>query len=355
MPKYWLAALLATLSLVARAADVPAKAIGRLGRRARMARAHAEREALDSLVVAGERGRSRTAHDASSRHSPRPASAASRSRLSTARAATKPATSISCRRSGWRCSSTPRAKARDSAWASTWPPARAGLSAVPRSARRDGSSSHRADRRQARRESPPQMKVKRPAPGGEGLVLDPYSPDALDRYLQRFTTALAALAARRASTPVPRFVRVLQRELVAALPAKFREINGYDIQSYAARARRREAAGRRHAGPHQGRLPPHAGALHLDYVNAWVHWSHAQGSLARNQAHGAPGNLLDLYAAADIPETESFGLTPLPIAGLRADAGRRQPRSGSAAQSHRAFRLLRGARRRARRWPRARR
>ena len=34
-----------------------------------------------------------------------------------------------------------------------------------------------------------------------------------------------------------------------------------------------------------------------------------QGFQARNQAHGAPGNLLDLYAAADIPETESFGLT----------------------------------------------
>ena len=52
----------------------------------------------------------------------------------------------------------------------------------------------------------------------------------------------------------------------------------------------------------------------------WVAWAHAQGFIARNQAHGAPGNLLDLYAAADIPETESFGLTELPIAGLRGDA-----------------------------------
>jgi hypothetical protein len=58
--------------------------------------------------------------------------------------------------------------------------------------------------------------------------------------------------------------------------------------------------------------------MHLDYVNAWVAWSHAQGFIARNQAHGAPGNLLDLYAAADIPETESYGMTPLPIPGLRA-------------------------------------
>ena len=63
--------------------------------------------------------------------------------------------------------------------------------------------------------------------------------------------------------------------------------------------------------------------LHLDYVNRWVTWSHAQGFSARNQAHGAPGNLLDLYAAADIPETESFGLTELPIAGLRGEADTR--------------------------------
>src|SRR5207247_2170784 len=33
---------------------------------------------------------------------------------------------------------------------------------------------------------------------------------------------------------------------------------------------------------------------------------HRHGALSRNQAHGAPGNLIDLYAAADIPETEIF-------------------------------------------------
>jgi hypothetical protein len=36
-------------------------------------------------------------------------------------------------------------------------------------------------------------------------------------------------------------------------------------------------------------------------------WAHEQQGLSRNQAHGSPGNMLDLYAAADIPETEIFG------------------------------------------------
>ncbi|MDI1320145.1 MAG: glycosyl hydrolase, partial [bacterium] len=61
------------------------------------------------------------------------------------------------------------------------------------------------------------------------------------------------------------------------------------------------------------------GALHLEYLRTWVDWAHAHGSTARNQAHGSPGNLLDLYAAADIPETEIFGSIPFPIPGFRRD------------------------------------
>lgn len=38
----------------------------------------------------------------------------------------------------------------------------------------------------------------------------------------------------------------------------------------------------------------------------WVTWCRDRGMRTRNQAHGSPGNLLDLYALADIPETEMF-------------------------------------------------
>src|SRR5439155_1620906 len=44
-------------------------------------------------------------------------------------------------------------------------------------------------------------------------------------------------------------------------------------------------------------------------------WAHERGSRSRNQAHGSPGNLLDLYAASDIPETELFG----PLGGTDSD------------------------------------
>ena len=85
--------------------------------------------------------------------------------------------------------------------------------------------------------------------------------------------------------------------------------------------------------------------LHLDYVNHWVNWSHARGFIARNQAHGAPGNLLDLYAAADIPETESFGMTELPIAGLRVETAHARPDPDPPLGTGRAVRVIGGARR----------
>ncbi|RYD67200.1 MAG: glycoside hydrolase, partial [Verrucomicrobiaceae bacterium] len=46
--------------------------------------------------------------------------------------------------------------------------------------------------------------------------------------------------------------------------------------------------------------------LHREYLAKWHDWAKERGSLTRNQAHGSPGNLLDHYAVADIPETEIF-------------------------------------------------
>ena len=44
------------------------------------------------------------------------------------------------------------------------------------------------------------------------------------------------------------------------------------------------------------------------------------GSITRNQAHGSPGNLIDIYASVDIPECEGFGLSQFHIEGLRQDS-----------------------------------
>jgi hypothetical protein len=41
-----------------------------------------------------------------------------------------------------------------------------------------------------------------------------------------------------------------------------------------------------------------------DFTQEWKKWGTTKGALIRNQSHGSPGNLLDLYGAVDIPETE---------------------------------------------------
>lgn len=163
---------------------------------------------------------------------------------------------------------------------------------------------------------PTQMKVKRAAPGDEGWVLDPYSVNALRKYLDWFR-------------PLERIPRGLVRgqfhdsfeyqgNWTDELPARFRRMHGYDINN--------------HVNALFGEGDPDTVArvksdyrhtlsqLHYDYVEYWVKWCHDKGYEARNQAHGAPGNILDLYAVSDVPETETFGSTPFKIPGFRRDA-----------------------------------
>jgi hypothetical protein len=168
---------------------------------------------------------------------------------------------------------------------------------------------------------PTDMKVKRAAPGGEGLVLDPYSTDALDRYLQPFSKALASLPRGAVRSQFHDSFEYYNSSWSPALPAKFQQMHGYDIQQYAAELAGTKPMDADTLGRIKGDYRRTLATLHLEYVNRWVQWSHAQGFIARNQAHGSPGRLLDLYGASDVPETESFGATKLPIPGLRQEEG----------------------------------
>ncbi len=167
--------------------------------------------------------------------------------------------------------------------------------------------------------APTAMKVKRAAPGGEGLVLDPYSPTALDRYLQPFTDAFAALPAGTVRAQFHDSFEYYEAGWTARLPEVFRELHGYDLQDHAAELLGEKPLEERRLARLKGDYRSALAELHLDYLRAWVDWSHRHGWLVRNQSHGAPANLLDLYAHVDIAETEVFGSTPFPLPGLRRD------------------------------------
>ncbi len=164
---------------------------------------------------------------------------------------------------------------------------------------------------------PTKMMVKRAGPGGVGLVLDPYSPDALNRYLSRFTSAFSALPRGLVRGQFHDSFEYYEAGWTPALPETFQRMHGYDLQQFAAdllapkppdsETLRRVKSDYRETLAH----------LHLQYLTAWTNWSHQQGFITRNQSHGAPANLLDLYGLVDVPETELFGSTPFPIPGLR--------------------------------------
>ena len=49
-------------------------------------------------------------------------------------------------------------------------------------------------------------------------------------------------------------------------------------------------------------------------VHRWQHWAAKQGKGIRNQAHGSPANILDLYAVSDVPEIEGRDLVSIKAA-----------------------------------------
>lgn len=149
--------------------------------------------------------------------------------------------------------------------------------------------------------------VERAGPGGEGDVIDHFSDKAIDNYLGHFTTSFEGhnLNGLRAYFNDSYEVDDARGEanFTPLLFDEFQKRRGYDLREY---------------------LP---GLLGLDtdeynqrvlcdyretisdlilenYTKRWHDWASKGGKIIRNQAHGAPANILDLYAAADIPETE---------------------------------------------------
>ncbi|GAB3689366.1 glycosyl hydrolase [Spirosoma flavus] len=171
------------------------------------------------------------------------------------------------------------------------------------------------------------QQVKRPAPGGQGLVVDYFNKPAVEQYLRRFDSTLLRMPER------PRVVyndsyEVYGANWTADFLAQFRARRGYDLNSQIAlltdTTQRSESI-----LVHQDYHQTLSELLNDGFAKTWGGWARKAGYLSRNQAHGSPGNLIDLYAQADIPETESFGSSRFPIPGLRVDANYEVERFGT--------------------------
>ena len=154
--------------------------------------------------------------------------------------------------------------------------------------------------------------VKRPAPGGAGPALDPFSATATERYLRMFADRTAAWPRGTIRSYFHDSFEYTGNGSAELFPY-FRTHRGYDLaDELPALAGRGDTA---HVARVQSDYRQTLDEmLRENFVERLTRWSHGRGALMREQAHGSPGNLLDLYAASDIPETEIFGVLGSPDA-----------------------------------------
>ncbi len=164
--------------------------------------------------------------------------------------------------------------------------------------------------------------VERAGPGGEGDVIDHFSGQAINNYLKHFDEIFKDYninylrgyfndsyevddASGQADWTNDLFYEFYLRrgyDLSANLPALFQQ----DDPDKNARV--------------LSDFRQTISDLILEkFTTHWAEWAHRQGKSVRNQAHGSPGNILDLYAASDIPETEGNELTRLKFASSAAN------------------------------------
>ncbi|MGI8637586.1 MAG: glycosyl hydrolase, partial [Segetibacter sp.] len=149
--------------------------------------------------------------------------------------------------------------------------------------------------------------VERAAPGGEGYAIDHFSADAVRNYFKRFDEAFKGHDVS--------YVRALfndsyevddasgQSNWTPNLLKEFQQRRGYDLRNYLPALFGKADAEKNSRVLFDYRTT--IGELILeDFTMEWKKWGTTKGAIIRNQSHGSPANLLDLYGAIDIPETE---------------------------------------------------
>jgi len=164
--------------------------------------------------------------------------------------------------------------------------------------------------------------TERAGPGGEGDVIDHFSGRAIDNFLKHFDT-------------------IFQDYDISPLRGYFND--SYEVDDASGQAnwtndlfnefyiRRGYNLGEHLPALFQKDDPDKNARVLSDYRQTisylildkftihWTAWANRQGKITRNQSHGSPGNILDLYAASDIPETEGSDITKMKFASSAAN------------------------------------
>ena len=166
------------------------------------------------------------------------------------------------------------------------------------------------------------FKVKRSAPGGMGYTANPLNPKAYrchaDVFKKAFTKAYGDKKIIRAFfNDSYEYVRENWTE---DFLEQFKMRRGYDFAPYMedvflGKTKKSQEDIQRLWQDYHETISDLVYDTMAEYTKACTN----MGLKSMYQAHGSPANLIDLYALADIPETESFGASTFDIPLLRRD------------------------------------
>nr|WP_262909011.1 glycosyl hydrolase [Leeuwenhoekiella parthenopeia] len=162
------------------------------------------------------------------------------------------------------------------------------------------------------------QQVKRSAPGGAGFTLDHYSQEAFEDYVQPYETAFAKLKGHLRAIFNDSY-EVYGTDFTPKFFEYFQKYRGYDLKPHInlLLSDTDNDLGNRVKSDYRETL---SDLLLNRFDEPWTDWANRHGFKTKLQAHGSPGNLIDLYASAAIPECETFGSMPYDITGFRREA-----------------------------------
>ena len=159
--------------------------------------------------------------------------------------------------------------------------------------------------------------VERAGPGGEGDVIDHFSGKAIKDYLKHFNDAFRNFDVSYLHGYFNDSYEVDdasgQADWTDNFFYEFYIRRGYDLTKHLPALFQKDTP-EKNARVLSDYRQTISDLLLENFTTHWTSWAHEQGRMTRDQAHGSPGNILDLYAASDIPETEGWELTKLKFA-----------------------------------------
>nr|WP_315153117.1 glycosyl hydrolase [uncultured Flavobacterium sp.] len=161
------------------------------------------------------------------------------------------------------------------------------------------------------------QQVKRAAPGGKGYTLDHYSEVAFNSYVVPFDKALTGFEGKLRAIFNDSY-EVYGTDFTPLFLQKFEKRRGYDLKKHLPEllSDNDNEIGNRIKSDYRETI---SDLLLNKFDLPWTKWANSKNYKTKLQAHGSPGNLIDLYASADIPECETFGSMPYAIPGFRRE------------------------------------